>query len=173
VLAKVADRSDLPEPSYILHSSPNRVHIFWHVNGFEPEQVEAQQKRLARELGTDIAATPASQTTRMVGFKNHKYSPAHVVTIEYRSIDHVYTPADFPIVEPIVPPKTAARALDRRAEWLQPNERARRYLARVLPAIAGQHSSDSRRPRYCSLLITQCHHRIDSSGTPRGDVARR
>jgi hypothetical protein len=76
VLAKVADRSDLPEPSYILHSSPNRVHIFWHVNGFEPEQVEALQKRLARELGTDIAATPASQTTRMVGFKNHKYSPA-------------------------------------------------------------------------------------------------
>jgi hypothetical protein len=47
VLAKVADQSDLPEPSYILHSSPNRVHIFWRVNGFEPEQVEALQKRLA------------------------------------------------------------------------------------------------------------------------------
>jgi hypothetical protein len=86
-----------------------------------------------------------------VGF-NHKYSPAHVVTIEYRSIDHVYTPADFPIVEPIVPPKTPARALDRRAEWLQPNERARRYLARVPPAIAGQHG-DVHTFRVCCRLI--------------------
>jgi hypothetical protein len=63
VLATIAARSDLPEPSYILHSSPNRVHVFWRVTGFGLVQVEALQKQLSRELGTDIAATPASQTT--------------------------------------------------------------------------------------------------------------
>lgn len=55
VLARVAARSDLPEPSYLLHSSPDRVHIFWRAIGFGPEQVEALQKHLARELGTDLS----------------------------------------------------------------------------------------------------------------------
>ena len=58
VLARVAARSDLPEPSYVVHSSPNRVHLLWRVAGFEPAQVEALQKMLARQLGTDRAATP-------------------------------------------------------------------------------------------------------------------
>jgi hypothetical protein len=47
VLARIAARSDLPDPSYILHSSPNRVHVFWRVTGFSATQVEALQKQLA------------------------------------------------------------------------------------------------------------------------------
>jgi hypothetical protein len=43
VLARIAARSDLPAPSYVLHSSPNRVHVFWRVTGFTAEQVEALQ----------------------------------------------------------------------------------------------------------------------------------
>lgn len=56
VLARMASRADLPEPSYVLHSSPGRAHIFWRVTGFGPEQVEVQ-RQLARELDTDPAAT--------------------------------------------------------------------------------------------------------------------
>jgi DNA primase RepB-like protein len=152
VLATIAARPDLPEPSYILHSSPNRVHVFWRADGFGSVQVEALQKQLSRELGTDIAATPASQTSRLVGFMNHKYSPAHLVTIEYRSIDHVCMPADFPIVEQIVAPKIAPQAVDRRVVWLDPIERARRYLARVPPAVAGQHG-DVHTFRVCCRLV--------------------
>jgi hypothetical protein len=91
-------------------------------------QVEAPQRQLSRELGTDIAATPAPQTTRLVGLMNHKYSPAHLVTIEYRSIDHVYTPADFPTVEPIAL-KIAPLFADRSGVCLEPIDRARRYLS--------------------------------------------
>jgi hypothetical protein len=29
VLSCVEARRDLPSPSYVLHSSPNRVHLFW------------------------------------------------------------------------------------------------------------------------------------------------
>jgi hypothetical protein len=152
VLAKIAARSDLPEPSYILQSSPNRVHIFWRVTGFTPEQVEALQKRLARELETDPAATPATQTTRIPGYANHKYSPAVLVTIEYRST-RTYMPADFPAVEPIVtPPAPAQSATTRRGASIDPIERARRYLARVPPAIAGEHG-DVHTFRVCCRLV--------------------
>ena len=35
VLSRVEARQDLPSPSYVLHSSPNRVHVFWRVSGFD------------------------------------------------------------------------------------------------------------------------------------------
>jgi hypothetical protein len=68
VVAAIAARADLPPLSYVLHSSPNRVHVFWRVAGFTIEQVEALQKQLARELDTDSAATSGSQMTRLPGF---------------------------------------------------------------------------------------------------------
>lgn len=162
VLARIAVRSDLPEPSYILHSSPNRVHVFWRVEGFDAGYVEALQKRLANELGTDTAATPATQTTRLAGFNNHKYAPAHFVTVEYGRVDRVYTPADFPAVRvsgdgvrchttrPIVrgPARRASLRVDERSAM----DRARRYLERVPPAIAGQHG-DVHTFRVCCRLV--------------------
>ena len=68
VLAAVAARADLPAPTYLLHSSRNRVHVFWRVAGFDIGRVEALQKQLARELRTDVAATSCSQTTRLPGY---------------------------------------------------------------------------------------------------------
>jgi hypothetical protein len=161
VLARIAARSDLPEPSYILHSSPDRVHVFWRVTGFEPEYVEALQKQLARDVDTDPAATPATQTTRLVGYNNHKYRPAHLVTIDYGAIERFYTPADFPSI-PVsgraatsdTRPSARARAQAVRSSrtlHLDPVERARRYLARVPPAIAGGHG-DVHTFRVCCRL---------------------
>ena len=99
VLSRVAMRSDLPKLSYVLHSSPNKVHLFWRVEGFSPEHVEALQKQLARELGTDTAATPRTQATRLPGFLNHKYQPPHPVSIEYRCPTRRLSMADFPTSE--------------------------------------------------------------------------
>jgi len=89
VLARVGEREDLPTPSYVLTSSPGRFHIFWRVTGFDTQRLEALQKRLARELGTDAAATPVSQTTRVAGFYNQKHDTPFPVTVEYGDIDHV------------------------------------------------------------------------------------
>ena len=55
VLSRVEARQDLPSPSYVLHSSPNRVHVFWRVRDFDGDSVERLQKQLARELQTDPA----------------------------------------------------------------------------------------------------------------------
>jgi hypothetical protein len=68
LLTAIAARPDLPSPSYVLHSSPNRAHVFWRVTDFTVDVAEALQKQLARELHTDRAATPCTQTTRLPGF---------------------------------------------------------------------------------------------------------
>ena len=84
LLATISTRDDLPPPSYVLHSSPNRVHVFWRATGFTVERIESLQKCRARGLDADPAATPVSQLTRFPGLFNHKYTPPHVVSIEYR-----------------------------------------------------------------------------------------
>ena len=96
LLAMLASRSDLPPASYALESSPNRVHVFWRAAGFAPHRVEWLQKHLAREFGTDPAATSCSQTTRLPGYRNHKHIlrtswPSSTAEPEIR-----YAPPDFP-----------------------------------------------------------------------------
>jgi hypothetical protein len=146
VLAAVAGRRDLPPPSCVLHSSPNRVHVLWRVSGFTKEAVEVLQKRLATELGTDKAATSCAQLTRLPGFFNHKYRPAPVVSAEYAPSRHQFQPADFPGEVQPVP------ALPRNNASAQVCERARRYLAAIPPAIEGQHG-DTATFRVCCRLV--------------------
>ena len=52
VLARLHARSDVPPPSYVLHSSPGRVPLFWRVRDFDGTYVERLQKQLASELDT-------------------------------------------------------------------------------------------------------------------------
>ncbi len=92
----IGARRDLPEPSYVLSSSPKRHHVFWRVSGFSIERAEGLQRRLARELGADLAATSASQMTRLPGFMNHKYQVAPLVRIEYRCEEGRYPSCEFP-----------------------------------------------------------------------------
>lgn len=137
VVAKVACRVDLPPPSYLIHSSPNRVHILWRAAGFSISAIELLQKHLASELGTDPAATPCSQTTRLPGYMNHKYSPGHLVTVECRAANLAHSPNSFPT--PLVRPLRVSQGRGPRLSSLQAVERAVRYLAKIEPAITGQH----------------------------------
>jgi hypothetical protein len=152
VLASLAARQDLPPPSYVLHSSPNRVHVFWRVAGFTTDGVEAMQKHLAWEFGTDPAATPCSQTTRLPGSRNHKYRPAWLVTMEYRDVDQVYTPMDFPTPLAIVRTGQRVQTAHAPAVAMHAWERARRYLGALPPAVSGQHG-DQHTFRVCCRLV--------------------
>jgi hypothetical protein len=152
VLAAIAARGDLPPLSYVLHSSPNRVHVFWRVAGFTIEHVEALQKQLARELDTDPAATSCSQTTRLPGFLNQKRRPACRVTMEYRGVESMYAPSDFPTPSAVRPRGiSTTRGCSRNGD-AHVLERARRYLATVPPAITGQHG-DVHTFRVCCRLV--------------------
>ena len=153
VLAAIDARRDLPPLSYVLHSSPNRVHVFWRARHFTIEQVERLQRHLAAELGTDPAATPSTQTTRLAGFFNYKpqYSTPPLVRLEYRNREALYTPDDFPT------PAAPARRLGERSfrtglMTRNRTERARRYLAAVPPAVTGEHG-DLHTFRVCCRLV--------------------
>ncbi len=150
VLKGIRSRDDLPAPSYVLHSSPNRLHVFWRAENFDPPGVERLQKLLALQLGTDPAATPVTQTTRLPGFFNRKYAEPHLVHIEYLDTERVLTPADFPSppnvnLLSIVSGRAFRGVVDRK-------ERSRSYLSRVPPAIAGQHG-DLHTFRTCCRLV--------------------
>lgn len=149
VLTTINARRDLPAPSYVLHSSPDRVHVFWRATGFSRTAAEQLQKYLARELGADQAATPCSQTTRLPGFLNHKYVPPALVRAKYGRATRVYTPADFP-----KPPGETARPRPSLASRPRPDavDRARRYVAALPPAISGQHG-DVTTFRTCCRLV--------------------
>ena len=151
VLSRIEARQDLPSPSCVLHSSPNHVHVFWRVTGFDHNSVELLQKQLARELQTDPAATPVTQNTRLPGFFNHKRTEPHLVTIDYLNTRVRYGPEDFP--RPEEPPActSSRRPLDVRLD-VSAVERAKRYLASVPAAIAGQHG-DVHTFRVCCRLV--------------------
>ncbi len=149
VLARVAERGDLPAPSYVLTSSPGRLHIFWRVTGFDTQRVEALQKRLARELGTDAAATPVSQTTRLPAFYNRKYDTPYLITVAYGDVDRVFTPAEFAATGQL--PDYRVQPAHRLHDGSSV-ERARRYLEHVPAAITGQHG-DLHTFRLCCRLV--------------------
>jgi hypothetical protein len=151
VLCRVGARRDLPSPSYVLHSSPNRVHLFWRVTGFDHDSAERLQKQLASELQTDPAATPVTQNTRLAGFFNHKRPQPHFVTIEYRNVDGRYRPEDFPPLKETSPRSQSLHTRGPREFDLPVIERAKRYMASVPPAIAGQHG-DVHTFRFCCRL---------------------
>jgi hypothetical protein len=151
VLATIATRRDLPPPSYVLHTSPGRMHIFWKVTGFTAHTLEPLQKLLATQLGTDPAATPCTQATRMPGFNNHKRAVPHLVTVEYRDVARFFTPGDFP--RPILRERPATgprRRLHIRA-GTDRIDRARLYLKAIPPAVSGQHG-DLRTFQTCCRL---------------------
>jgi hypothetical protein len=150
VVAVIGERTDLPEPSYILASSPGRAHLFWRVTDFPVERVELLQKHLARQLDTDSAATPCSQMTRLPGFMNHKYVPPCLVTIDYRRTTRVFKPTDFPV--PTKPGALRTSPDRARARSGDAYMRARRYLEALPPAIAGEHG-DLHTFRVCCRLV--------------------
>ena len=153
LLAALTTRPDLPPPSYVLHSSLGRLHVFWRTRHFERDDVEVLQKRLALELGTDSAATSCAQTTRLPGFVNHKHEKPSPVRIEYLRPRTVLSPADFPDV-PRPSREPRATAHERRVAGALNDRvnRARRFLESVEPAIAGKHG-DLRTFRICCRVV--------------------
>ena len=88
-------RKDLPPPSYLLNTSPDKFQVIWNVEGFGLEDAENLQRGLARQTGADIAATDAARVLRIPGFENHKYAEPFLVTVEQLSVE-AHTPQDFP-----------------------------------------------------------------------------
>jgi hypothetical protein len=153
VLRELDARRELPPVAYVLRTSPGRLHVFWRVSGFTADRAEDVQRGLAQELGTDAAATSCSQMTRMPGFVNYKHDGPHVTRMEYRMWDLVLTPDDFPPSSTVAPQgEPRSTPTPARAGRMDGLNRARRFLARTPPAVAGQHG-DLLTFRICCRLV--------------------
>src|ERR1700740_3295857 len=68
------ENSDLvPQPNYVLNTSPDKYQVVWKVEGITLEEAEALQHAMVREFGGDPAATDATRVLRLPGFANKKY----------------------------------------------------------------------------------------------------
>ena len=151
LLAALSTRPDLPPPSYVLHSSPGRLHVLWRVRDIAPSRVELLQKQLARELLTDRAATSCTQTTRLPGFLNHKRKPSIPVGVEYLRWRDVFCTADLPEVG-VVKSTRLVTAARRSVPGSGVVERARIFLRHVDPAVSGRRG-DLQTFRVCCRIV--------------------
>ncbi len=152
LLAALSTRRDLPPPSYVLHSSPGRLHVLWRVHDISPCTIERLQKQLARELSTDRAATSCAQTTRLPGLLNHKRQPGVRVDVEYLHCGQVFSAVDLPDVRPLREERSAAHTSVVPARDANRVDRARAFLRRVDPAVSGQ-QGDLRTFQVCCRIV--------------------
>jgi hypothetical protein len=186
VLRRLLDRSDLPQPNYVLTTSPGRYQAIWKVDGFQQAQAEELQRHLAREMGADPAATDSSRILRLPGFNNRKYAEPHLV--EARKLaDQRYGPQHFPDVREIDRNDgISSRRIDAKAHRKRPSKQrlsqserdwayARRALSRgdskeaVIAAIASYRRFDKPNPQYYAQLTVDKANRSLDRETPHHD----
>jgi hypothetical protein len=73
VLGAIENSGNAPKPNYVLNSSPEKHQVVWKVEGMNLEETEDLLHAMAREFGSDPAATDATRVLRIPGFANKKY----------------------------------------------------------------------------------------------------
>ena len=84
-LAAARSSNMVPIPTAIVSTSPGKYQVLWRVAGVPFEQQETLLKLLAMTFGGDPACTDRNRVLRLPGFLNQKYTPAHLVTVQYPS----------------------------------------------------------------------------------------
>ena len=102
----------VPVPSAILSTSPGKYQVLWRVEGFDFDQQENTLKLLALAFGGDPACTDRNRVLRMPGFRNCKYEPPHLVTVEYPS-DGTYHLSDFRLEDSLLDSALTLRRIAR------------------------------------------------------------
>ncbi len=93
-LARVVKSDGLPQPNYVLDTSPGKHQVIWKIEGYTLEQAEATLRVMAREFGGDPAATDAARVLRLPGLHNKKFKePVRVQG--HRLTEDVYRPEGF------------------------------------------------------------------------------
>jgi len=131
-------RDDVPQPNYLVNSSPDRWQVVWKVEGFAQEEAERLMRHLVRDTGADPAATDSSRVLRLPGFANHKHGRPFVVSVETRAAE-THRPEHFPRLDTeeqggrrladhgaARQPRTAGEVTQSERDWAY----ARRALAR-------------------------------------------
>jgi hypothetical protein len=75
----------VPQPNYVLNTSPEKFQVVWKVEGITPEEAEELQRGMVREFGGDPAATDSTRVLRLPGFANKKYDQDFYVQVRLES----------------------------------------------------------------------------------------
>jgi len=106
-VAAIQQSDKVPEPNYVIRTSPGKYQVIWKVEGMTPPEAEAIQQALVKEFNGDPAATDSSRVLRLPGFHNKKYPENYRVEAEVRS-SQTYHASDFNVALDQVqaPPQT-------------------------------------------------------------------
>ena len=85
VLAKILSDPRIPQPNYVLNTSPGKFQTLWKVEEFTLEQAERLQRAMAAEFGADQAVVDAARVLRIPGFYNEKYDPTRTRSLRRSS----------------------------------------------------------------------------------------
>lgn len=95
-LAAIAADDYLPQPNYVLNTSPDKYQVVWKVAGFGQDEAEILLRALAQRYGGDPAATDSTRVFRLPGFSNKKYEQDFQVTFTREAPSAVvYHSSDF------------------------------------------------------------------------------
>jgi RepB DNA-primase from phage plasmid len=176
----------VPQPNYVLNTSPGRFQVVWKVEGIGQEGAEALQKAMAREFGGDPAATDSTRVLRLPGFSNRKHQPPHIVTAQSEA-KQTYHLEDFKVrTDPDEQPEqtgTYQGGKHQHPEGLTQSERdwafAKRALARgdspedVIRRIA-DYRGDEKHPNYARYTVEKAQAALErGSKTGGGSAAYR
>src|SRR5262249_10124660 len=89
---------DVPEPNFVLDTSPGKHQVVWRVDDFGPNEAEQILRALASSYGGDPAATDISRMLRLPGFRNHKYNDEFGVRAHHET-DAIHHRGDFKVQE--------------------------------------------------------------------------
>lgn len=177
---RLRSRDDLPEPNFVLETSPGKHQVVWKVRDFTLDEAETLQRGLARETAADPAATDSTRVLRLPGFFNHKYAQPHYIRSEKLSSE-VSGPERFPSFPN---DEAFARSLAREqgshassADGKSQSERdwayALRALSRgeseteVIRAIAAyRHDEKSNPGYYASLTVRKAARKLEARQRP-------
>ena len=161
-LEEIKNSDLVPQPNYVLNTSPDKFQVVWKVEGIALEDAEALQHAMVREFGGDPAATDSTRVLRLPGFANKKYDLDFYVKANVDSTQTYHLPDfKFPIDSQDAPRhlnELIARRGRASATALSQSEHdwayAKRALARgddpdlVTQRIADYRSADKPDPNY-------------------------
>ncbi len=175
----------VPEPNYVLNTSPEKYQIVWRVDGIGQEQAEAIQRAMVREFGGDPAATDSTRVLRLPTFSNRKHDPPHMVTARAEATQ-TYHLEDFKLRTDENVPRYEPHARyekdqsEPRGEITQ-SERdwafAKRALARgddaeeVIRRIA-DYRGDEKHPNYARYTVEKAQAALRHARQPLADTER-
>ena len=95
-LEEIKNSDMVPQPNYVLNTSPEKFQVVWKAEGVTLEEAEALQHAMVREFGGDPAATDSTRVLRLPGFANKKYDQDFYVQARLESTE-TYHLRDFKV----------------------------------------------------------------------------